>query len=101
MEDKALQKLDELLAHMTACLNEIRQVLPIIVATTPEERARFQAQLRQQVQDATRAHGGGVIQQFMSGRWHRRSGDVYGILTQPEPADADRPPGNLRPTDER
>lgn len=42
---------------------------------------------------------------YMSGRWKRRDGDIYGIVRQPgvrltpEGADADNPPGDLRPTD--
>lgn len=44
-------------------------------------------------------------QEFMSGRWHRRDGDTYGIVApQPpikEPSSADDPPGDLRPTPER
>jgi hypothetical protein len=33
---------------------------------------------------------------FMSGRWHRRSGDIYGINNQSiEVVDANCPPGNL------
>lgn len=44
---------------------------------------------------------------FLSGRWRRRDGDIYGnIPPQPstelaEPVSADNPPGNLRPSSER
>lgn len=35
-------------------------------------------------------------QQYMSGRWIRRSGDVYGVSIQsPGVTDANSPPGNL------
>jgi hypothetical protein len=44
---------------------------------------------------------------YLSGRWHRRDGNVYGIvaaqppLKLPEPDRADDPPGHLRPSDQR
>jgi hypothetical protein len=40
-------------------------------------------------------------QRFMSGRWHRRDGDGYGIFPRPGEHHADHPPGNLRPSDQR
>lgn len=40
---------------------------------------------------------------YMSGRWHRRDGDSYGIVQRqpkvPVPDNADDPPGDLRPSD--
>jgi hypothetical protein len=41
------------------------------------------------------------VQRFMSGRWHRRDGDGYGIFPRPGEHHADHPPGNLRPSDQR
>jgi hypothetical protein len=40
-------------------------------------------------------------QRFMSGRWHRRDGDGYGIFPRPGEHHADHSPGNLRPSDQR
>lgn len=58
--------------------------------------------LRRQVISAAIAHRSSVLTQFMSGRWRRRDGDVYGIVTQSkEVADADRPPGDIRSPNER
>jgi hypothetical protein len=41
--------------------------------------------------------------QYMSGRWHRRDGNVYGTSVQPlnRSADANRPTGYLRPSHQR
>ena len=44
---------------------------------------------------------------YLSGRWHRRDGDSYGIvqaqppIVLPEPDSADHPPGDLRSPDQR
>jgi hypothetical protein len=36
---------------------------------------------------------------YLSGRWHRRDGDGYGIVPRPGVHDADHPPRDLRPSD--
>jgi hypothetical protein len=43
------------------------------------------------------------IRAYMSGRWRRRDGDNFGIVpaATSEPHDADHPPGDLRPPDQR
>jgi hypothetical protein len=57
-------------------------------------------QLRRQVAAASVAHRSSPIAKFMSGRWIRRDGDVYGIVSQNDEQikNADRPPRNIRPT---
>lgn len=48
-----------------------------------------------------------MLQGLMSGRWHRRDGDSYGIVRQPgvrrdtDLPDADNQTGDLRPLTER
>ena len=97
MDDKALAKIDQLLAQMAQSIQEIRAALPILTSIPPEARAS--GLLRQALQRQDRA----ASQSYMSMRWHRRDGDVYGIVTQSkEVADnADRPPGDLRSPDQR
>ena len=76
MDDKALAKIDQLLAQMVTSIQEIRAALPILTSIPPETRASgllVQA-LKRQARAAT--------QLYMSMRWHRRDGNVYGIVTQ-------------------
>lgn len=101
MDDKALAKIDQLLAQMQQSIYELRQALPILTATpAPPPSSRRSVgllpyALRRQVRAAT--------QSYMSGRWFRRDGDVYGIVSQNDKQvdNADRPPRDLRSTDER
>jgi hypothetical protein len=44
-------------------------------------------------------HGRG--NDLLSGRWHRRDGDGYGIFPRPGEHHADHPPGNIRPPHQR
>ena len=95
MEDKDLAKIDQLLAQMQASIAEIRSALPILTAIPPQVRSNgvLRAALRRQVSAA---------QQYMSGRWHKRDGNVYGTDVQaPGVKDAYSPPGDLRPPDQR
>jgi len=103
MDDKALAKIDALLAQMQQSIYELRQALPILTATPPPQPRSGIAggvgllpyALRRQVRAAT--------DQFMSGRWRRRDGDVYGVVSQNDKqiANADRTPRDIRSTDER
>ena len=94
--DPVFVKMDQLLAQMQSSIEEIRHALMIIAQIPPEtmkanEKRTKRAELVQR-----------VITGLMSGRWHRRDGDVYGIVRQPgEPRDADNPPGDLRSTHQR
>jgi len=102
MDDKALAKIDQLLAQMQQSIYELRQALPILTATqapppVPKRSVGLLPYaLKRQVRAATDA-------MFMSGRWRRRDGDVYGIVTQNDTQidNANRPPRDLRSTDER
>jgi len=97
MDDKALAKIDALLAQMQQCLAELRAALPILnnlEPPPPRSVGLLPYALRRQVRSAT--------EQFMSGRWRRRAGDVYGNVAQSKQVkDADRPTGDLRPPDQR
>ena len=96
-DDEVLARIDQLLSQMVATLQEIRAALPILTNIPPETRAS--GVLRQALWRQVRAAG----QQYMSMRWHRRDGNVYGIVSQSkEVADnADSAPGDLRPPDQR
>lgn len=97
MDDKILAHMDLMLAQAIAALAECRRALVVSGAVTPEQSVRNQSQL-----DA----GATASQTYMSGRWHRRDGNIFGIQSQRLKApgdlkDADSSPGNIRPTDER
>lgn len=71
-----------------------------------KEQAQFDALLLENAQLRLALRDARIFvaapQQYMSGRWHRRDGNVYGISINPqEVADADSPPRNLRPTYQR
>jgi len=103
MDDKALARIDALLAQMQQSIVELRSALPILTATppvTPPTPPRsvglLPYALRRQVRAATE-------QMFMSGRWRRRDGDVYGVVSQNDKQidHADSTPRDIRSTDER
>jgi len=98
MDDKALAKIDALLAQMQQSLYELRQALPILASAPPPKKSvgLLPYALKRQVRAA-------ADQMFMSGRWRRRDGDVFGIVAQNDEQvkNADRPPRDLRSTDER
>lgn len=107
MDDKALAKIDALLGQMQQCLAELRQALPILTSLPPptpqppRSVGMLPYALRRQVRAATDL-------MFMSGRWRRRDGNVYGSAeaykrgTAPEIVrDADSPSGNIRTPDQR
>jgi len=102
MDDKALAKIDQLLAQMQQSIAELRAALPILTSmpAPPPPNVRstgmLVSALKRQVRSAQQM-------MYMSGRWHRRDGDVYGIVTQnaKQVDNADRPPGDIRSTDER
>jgi hypothetical protein len=95
MDDKALEKIDQLLAQIQQSLQEIRKALPVIAAVPPEARPALTMTLRRQAR--------ATAEQFMSGRWRRRDGDVYGVVGQNDKQieHADSTPRDIRPTDER
>lgn len=87
MDSKRLAKIDSL-------LDKADHLLARLAGAMAYASTRGPPQLREQVRSAT--------VQYMSGRWHRRSGDVYGIDVQaPGVKDAYGPPGDLRPPDQR
>jgi len=102
MDDKALARIDALLAQMQQSIVELRSALPILTATQAPPPAPKRSvgllpyALRRQVRAATE-------QMFMSGRWRRRDGDVYGIVSQNDKQidHADSSPRDIRSTDER
>jgi hypothetical protein len=65
-----------------------------------DKQKALKEQLMRQVQDAAAAHRAGPVQRFMSGRWLRRDGNVYGVLTQndQQAKNANSQAGNLRST---
>jgi len=101
VDDKILVQIDAMLAQMIESLGECRQALIVMGAVSPEASGRNTS-----VTTNSRSLREAAGQQYMSGRWHRRDGDIYGIQTQrlKAPADvkdADSTPGNIRPPDER
>ena len=87
MKRKAADKMDLLLTRLD-------QLIALLASRAAYAATTGPPVLRQQVAAAT--------QQYMSGRWHRRSGDVYGIVSEPQSyIDANCPPGHIRPPDQR
>jgi hypothetical protein len=71
----------------------------IVELTRENERLRMTLQAMRNAAISARSTTT-TPQQYMSGRWIRRSGDVYGVSIQGDGVtDANSPPGNLRPTD--
>ena len=89
-------KIDKLLAQMQADITELRQAMMIVAEIPPNTMAEHTRKAKRSELVVK------VVQGLMSGRWHRRDGDAYGIVRQPGvPRDADNPPGDLRLTSER
>lgn len=94
-------KIDKLLAQMQVDLAELRQAMMVVSAIPPEMMVENSRRARRS-ELVTK-----VVQGLMSGRWHRRDGDSYGIVRQPgvnrdtDLPNADNPPGDLRPSSER
>jgi hypothetical protein len=110
MDDKLLGEIDRLLAQMQFVIQEIRSALPIVLSDA-DKHVKASGVLRQALRTQVSA-----ASRFMSGRWVRRDGDVYGIVSNPmegtrsartrpsptmETRDADSPPGDIRPPDQR
>ena len=92
MDDKILVTVDTMLAQAIEALLECRRALVVSGSISPEQ--------------AVRSLRAATDQGYMSGRWRRRDGDIFGIASQAvkapgEKPDADSPPGNIRPPDER
>jgi hypothetical protein len=71
------------------------------MSLTPDDIELVKAIVDNRLAEITRRNAG----RYLSGRWHRRDGDVYGIVQRqppiPVPDDADNPPGDLRPPHQR
>ena len=89
--DAIFLKIDQLLAQCQQSLEEVRIAVSILGQIPP-------AELEEHAKRAKRSNiVHHVMQGLMSGRWHRRDGDSYGIVREPgEPRpNADNPSGNL------
>jgi hypothetical protein len=91
-----LAKFDEVIAQMQLTLGYLRNVLPLVAGRPLSEYIAEEEASRRRPPP-----------QFMSGRWRKRDGDVYGVIRQPgvrltgEAVDADNPTGGVRPPDQR
>ena len=98
-----------LVRDLAAILNEVLQALPDEVRELPNARRAVELTANINTMLAALPRGGVDVTpppvDYMSGRWKKRDGDIYGIVRQPgvrltpEGDDADNPPGNLRPPD--
>ena len=97
MDDKDLAKIDQLLSQMVTTIQELRAALPILASIPPAPKAS--GLLRQALQRQVRS----AQQLYMSGRWFRRDGNVYGSVARykQRTSDADSTPGDLRTPDQR
>lgn len=75
--DPVFVKMDQLLAQMQHDVMEMRQALMTLAQIPPAVMADNSRKVRKS-ELVTR-----VVQGLMSGRWHLRDGDVYGIVRQP------------------
>ena len=105
-------KIDQLLAQMQRQVEEVRTAI-FVIAQIPaddmaqhEDRARKSNLVYQVMQGLVH---GNLPGRLMSGRWHLRDGDSYGIVREPgidrlgqTPEEhADHPSGDLRPPIQR
>ena len=102
--------LTTLVHEMAVVLDNVLGTLPLEYRTVEEvKRAMDMTTKIITVLDAMPRGGVDVSAppDYMSGRWKRRDGDIYGIVRQPgvrltpEADNADHPPGDLRPSDQR
>ena len=107
--DPLFLKMDQMLAQMQRSIEELRTAIFVMAQIPPdamakhEERARKSNLVYQVMQGLVQ---GNLPGRLMSGRWHLRDGDSYGIVREPgidrlgqtpEERSADHPPGDLRP----
>lgn len=99
--DPVFVKMDQVLAQMAVSIDELREAV-MVMSAIPRELMVHNERRAKRTELVTR-----VVQSLMSGRWHRRDGDSYGIVRQPgvnrdtDLPHADNPPGDLRPSSER
>lgn len=75
--EQVFVKMDQLLAQMQVSVDEMRQALMIIAQIPPETMTSNEKRAKRSELVAK------VITGLMSGRWHLRDGDSYGIVRQP------------------
>jgi hypothetical protein len=82
---------------MASSILEIRQAM-MVISMIPAETMVDHEQRAKRSELVTK-----VVTSLMSGRWHRRDGDSYGIVRQPgvPRPDANDPPGDLRSPNQR
>lgn len=75
--DPVFIKIDQILAQMQHDIAELRKAMEVVSAIPPALMQENNRKVRRS-ELVTR-----VVQGLMSGRWHLRDGDVYGIVRQP------------------
>ena len=98
--DPIFIKMDQLLAQMQRSIEEVRTALFVMAQIPPTTMEENEAKAKRSNlvhKVMTGLVTGGLPGTLMSGRWHRRDGDSYGIVREPgEPRpNADNPSGNL------
>lgn len=103
--DPIFIKMDQLLAQIEQSAHELRTALFIVAQIPPEQMASNEQRARKSnlISSLMTRVMSGNIGGLMSGRWHRRDGDVYGMLRQPgvPRSDADDQTRDIRPPNQR
>jgi hypothetical protein len=84
--DPIFVKMDQLLAQMQRSIEELRTAMFVLAQIPPDDMTKHE----QRAHKSNLVHkvmtglvAGNLPGRLMSGRWHRRNGDSYGILRQP------------------
>jgi hypothetical protein len=78
MDDKMIAAIDASLAQMLTTLEEIRRALVVAGGVTPEASVQ-----NLQKSYANRELREAASKDYMSGRWVRRDGDIFGVHPAP------------------
>lgn len=106
--DPIFVKMDQLLAQMARSIEEVRTALFVIAQIPPEDMLENENKAKRSdlVHRVMAAVVSGRNASLLSGRWHRRDGDAYGIVREPgqpnpEKPHADNPSGDVRSPGQR